>query len=57
VAPQDPAALTAAIRSLLDDPAEWATLAAEARGDAVARFDLARVNDQWTERYRRWLAG
>jgi hypothetical protein len=26
-----------------------------ARRDAVDRFNLAAINDQWVARYRRWL--
>lgn len=56
VSPQDPAALAAAIGGSLDDPGEREQLAAEARRDAVERFDLDVINDQWVELYRRCLA-
>lgn len=57
VPPRDPDALAAAIQRLLDDRRDRETLVAEARRDAVERFDLAAVNDQWVALYQRWLAG
>lgn len=57
VPPRDPAALAEAIEALLNDPVKRAVLAAEARRDAVERFDLETINTQWVELYRQWLEG
>jgi glycosyltransferase involved in cell wall biosynthesis len=55
VPPREPDALAAAMRHLLDDPQRREKLTAEARHDAVERFDLATIHDQWVEVYRRCL--
>jgi glycosyltransferase involved in cell wall biosynthesis len=55
VPPRDPKALAAAIRSLLNDPAWRTQLATEARRDAVERFDIHQLNEQWVQLYRRVL--
>jgi glycosyltransferase involved in cell wall biosynthesis len=55
VPPRDPEALAVAIRSLLDNPDRREKLAAEARRDAVERFDLDAINEQWVDLYQRAL--
>jgi glycosyltransferase involved in cell wall biosynthesis len=55
VPPRDPHRLAAAIRQLLEEPCRREKMATEARRDAVERFDLVAINDQWAELYRRVL--
>ncbi|MFJ5234924.1 glycosyltransferase [Kitasatospora sp. NPDC088391] len=52
VPPGDPAALTAALRALLDDPAARAAHGAAARAHARARFDLDVVATGWQDLLR-----
>lgn len=52
VPPQEPDVLAAAIHHLLEHPREREQLATEARREAVARFDLEAINDQWIDLYR-----
>jgi glycosyltransferase involved in cell wall biosynthesis len=54
---RDATALAAAIRRLLDDPHRRRAMAAEARRDAVERFDLVALNDQWVCLYSRLVGG
>lgn len=55
VPPGDPDSLTAAIRDLLNKPEQRSRLAAEARRDVVARFELEAINGQWVDLYDRYL--
>ena len=52
VPPEDPGALRAALRALLDDPAERARLAANARTAADGRYSWARVAEATEALYR-----
>jgi glycosyltransferase involved in cell wall biosynthesis len=55
VPPRDPVALAAAIRPLLQNPAERARLGAAARARAIERFDEGRVGALVAASYRRLL--
>ena len=50
--PDDEAALAAALRDVLSNPAAGRALGARARATVTARYDIGRTADQWLSAYR-----